>query len=652
MTIKVARTAGFCFGVRRAVETVEKLITEKEPARRIYTLGKLIHNPHVVAKLENAGVAVLEEDTLLEVAVTATEQSPVTIVIRAHGTLRPIMERLSAMAAANPSLAVVDCTCPFVKKIHNIVEKETTPDSVLVVSGNPTHPEVRGIVSYAKGQTVAIPSIEEANLCSFNNKNCLIVAQTTQKLAEWNKCQLFFKNYCTNAKFFDTICIATENRQSEADQLSKEVDLMVVIGGRESSNTRALYTVARRNLANTVLIEDASELDPDLVRGAQIIGITAGASTPGDIIEEVEKTMSEIIESTENFASMLEGSLKTLNTGDIVKGVITSISSTEVHVDLSANVTGIIPAEELAGSDFKVGDEIEAFVVRVSDIEGVAGLSRKRIERIGDWKKVVEAAESGEILEGKVTEVIKGGVMLAIGAVKVFVPASQTGVPKDGDMKALVGTTQKCTIMEISEGRNRAVASIKTVLRKERKEAIAKFWETLEVGQTFTGTVKSLTSYGAFVDLGGVDGMVHITELSWSRLKNPAEVVSVGDTLTVFVKSFDAEKKRISLGHKTEATNPWNIFTSTYAVGDVASVKVVNLTPFGAFAEIVPEVDGLIHISQLAEKRVGAPSDVVSVGDVVDAKIIGIDEEKQKVSLSIRALTEDVEVEDEAEDAE
>ncbi len=651
MSIKVATSAGFCFGVRRAVDQATAL-THSHPGKRIFTLGKLIHNAHVVAKLEKDGVSVLSEEDLFPVAESATAESPVVILIRAHGTLRENMERLSALAETNPALTIVDCTCPFVKKIHRIVAEHTAPHTTLVVSGDPTHPEVKGIVSYSKGKTVVIPSVDAADfselLCKIDKNDCIFVSQTTQKLAEWNKCQLFFKNYCTNPIFFDTICSATANRQDETDQLSRSVDLMVIIGGRDSSNTKALYTVAKRNLANSIHIEDASELCPDMIRAAQTIGITAGASTPGDIIEEVKKSMSEIIESIENFESMLEGSLKTLNTGDIVKGVITSISSTEVHVDLSANVTGIIPAEELAGSEFKVGDEIEAFVVRVSDIEGVAGLSRKRIERIGDWKKIVEAAESGEILEGKVTEVIKGGVMLAIGAVKVFVPASQTGVPKDGDMKALIGTTQKCTIMEIAEGRNRAVASIKTVLRKERKEAIAKFWETLEVGQTFTGAVKSLTSYGAFVDLGGVDGMVHITELSWSRLKNPAEVVSVGDTLTVFVKSFDAEKKRISLGYKTDATNPWNIFTSTYSVGDVASVKIVNLTPFGAFAEIVPEVDGLIHISQLSDKRVGAPAEVVSVGDVVDAKIIGIDEEKQKVSLSIRALSE-VAVEDDAE---
>ena len=640
MSIEIAASAGFCFGVKRAVDTATKL-TSTHPRQRNYTLGKLIHNAHVVSRLEAGGVKVLTEEELFPIAQTATAESPVTILIRAHGTLREIMEQLTAMASENPSLTILDCTCPFVKKIHRIVEENTTPNTTLIVSGDPAHPEVKGIVSYSKGKTVVIPSIDSSDfnelLCKIDKNDCIFVSQTTQKLAEWNKCKLFFKNYCTNPIFFDTICSATANRQQEAEELSKKVDLLVVIGGKDSSNTKALYTVAKNNRANSVLIEDASELCPDQIRAARQIGITAGASTPGDIIEEVKKSMSEIIES---FEAMLEGSLKTLNTGDIVKGVITSISSTEVHVDLSANVTGVIPAEELAGSEFNVGDEIEAFVVRVSDIEGVAGLSRKRIERIGDWKKIVEAAESGEILEGKVTEVIKGGVMLAIGAVKVFVPASQTGVPKDGDMKALVGTTQKCTIMEIAEGRNRAVASIKTVLRKERKEAIAKFWETLEVGQVFTGAVKSLTSYGAFVDLGGVDGMVHITELSWSRLKNPAEVVSVGDTLTVFVKGFDAEKKRISLGYKTDATNPWTIFTNTYSVGDVASVKIVNLTPFGAFAEIVPEVDGLIHISQLSDKRVGAPAEVVSVGDVVDAKIIGIDDEKKKVSLSIRALSE------------
>lgn len=652
MEIKTAKYAGFCFGVSRAVKTVQKLAAEKAPEARIYTLGKLIHNPHVVKELEEAGVKVIDEQMLPPICASAAASSPVTVVIRTHGAPRSITDMLSAEAAKNPYLTITDCTCPYVRKIHEIVERETDPDTVLAVIGDPNHPEVQGIVSHAAGEAVVFARAEAIDLSKLYNKKCIIVAQTTQKLGEWNKCQKILKNYCTNSKIFDTICSVTENRQTETDQLAQTVDLMIVIGGRESSNTRGLLATAHKHLANCVLIEDAAELDPELVRQAQTIGITAGASTPGDIIEEVKKTMSEIIETSENFEAMLEDSLKTLNTGDIVKGVITSISSTEVHVDLSANVTGLIPADELAGSDFKVGDEIEAYVVRVSDIEGVAGLSRKKIEQMGDWKKIVEASAEGTVLEGKVTETVKGGVMIALGAVKAFVPASQTGVPKDGDLKALVGTTQKCVIIEINEGRKRAVASIKSVLRKERKEAVAKFWETLEVGQKFTGKVKSLTSYGAFVDLGGVDGMVHISELSWARIKNPAEVVSVGDTLDVFVKAVDTEKKRISLGCKTEETNPWNIFTSNYAEDDVVSVKIANLTPFGAFAEIIPEVDGLIHISQLADRRVGTPSEVVNVGDVVDAKILAIDTENKKVSLSIRALLENNEDEDYEDDAE
>lgn len=346
----------------------------------------------------------------------------------------------------------------------------------------------------------------------------------------------------------------------------------------------------------------------------------------------------------ENFAELLEGSLKTLNTGDIVTGVITSISATEIHVDLSTKGTGILAAEEMpidpeSGKPaFKVGDEIEAFVVRVSDVEGVVGLSRKKIERMSEWKKIVEASKEGTVLEGKVTEAVKGGLILSTGNTRVFVPASQSGTPKDADIASLVGTVQPFVIIDIDDRRNHAVASIKKVLNAKRKEAQEKFWNTVEEGMKFEGTVKSLTSYGAFVDLGGVDGMVHVSELTWSHIKNPAEVVSVGDPISVYVKSFDKEKKRISLGCKTEENNPWTIFTNRYAVGDVASVKIVGLTPFGAFAEIVPDVDGLIHISQIADRKIANPAECLTIDQVVEAKIIGIDEEKKKVSLSIRAL--------------
>ncbi|MBQ2251819.1 MAG: S1 RNA-binding domain-containing protein, partial [Clostridia bacterium] len=383
------------------------------------------------------------------------------------------------------------------------------------------------------------------------------------------------------------------------------------------------------------------------------VAITAGASTPGFIIEEVIKTMSEVVntneQANESFASMLESSLKTLNTGDIVTGVITSISNTEIHVDLSCKGTGILSVDEIrtdpstdVRSLYKVGDEIEAFVVRVSDVEGVVGLSRRRIDRIADWKKLKAAADEGTTLEGKITEVTRGGLIATVGAAKVFIPASQSGVPASEDLGALVGTTQKFIIIEVNDQKNRAVGSIRAILRRERKALLEKFWAEMEEGKKFTGTVKSMTSYGVFVDLGGVDGMVHVSELSWSRVKDPSEVVKVGDTINVFVKAFDVEKKRISLGCKTDETNPWTLFNAQYAVGDVANVTVVGITPFGAFAEIIPEVDGLIHISQIADKRIGNPSEVLTVGQTVDAKIIAIDDEKQKVSLSIRALIEPV----------
>ena len=354
--------------------------------------------------------------------------------------------------------------------------------------------------------------------------------------------------------------------------------------------------------------------------------------------------MSEIYE-TENFAQLLEESFKTLNTGDIVKGVITSVAPNELKVDLSAKVTGIVPFDEIAEDSsvdltatYKVGDVIEAKAIRVSDVDGVATLSVKQIARITNFKKIVAAAESGEILEGKVTDIVKGGVVVTCMFTRVFIPAGQSGVPRDGDMETLRGKTVRFKVIDVNNERNRAVGSIRVVDREERKAALEEFWATIEEGQKFEGTVKSLTSYGAFVDLGGVDGMVHVSELSWSRIKNPAEVVSVGDKLTVFIKSFDKEKKRISLGCKTEETNPWTIFTTNYSEGDVAKVTIVGLTPFGAFAEIVADVDGLIHISQIADKKIGNPADHLTVGQVVDAKIIGIDNEKKKVSLSIRAL--------------
>ena len=356
----------------------------------------------------------------------------------------------------------------------------------------------------------------------------------------------------------------------------------------------------------------------------------------------------------ENFAQLLNDSFKTLNTGDTVKGTVTSVTNTEVHVDTGTKATGVITLENVTDDPqakledlFKVGDSIEAIAVRVSDIEGIAVLSTKKIDAKNNWTKVVEAKENGTVIEGKITEAVKGGVIAYALSQKIFIPASQTTIPKDGDLQTLVGTKQKFKVIEIKEDRKRAIGSIRVVVAEEKKALVEKFWSEIEVGKAYTGKVKSLTSFGAFVDLGGVDGMVHISELTWLTKVQPKDVVSVGDTLDVFVKEFDAEKKRISLGHKTDATNPWTLFTTQYAVDSVASVKIVSIMPFGAFAQILPGVDGLIHISQIADKKLASPAEVLEKGQVVDAKITAIDEENHKVSLSIRALLNDA-----AEDAE
>ena len=416
---------------------------------------------------------------------------------------------------------------------------------------------------------------------------------------------------------------------------------MLIVGGAESSNTKKLFDISRGNCPETYLVESAADIPSSIKTMTGTVGIAAGASTPGYIIEEVQNTMSE----QENFAQLLEESFKTLNTGDTVRGIVTSVSGTEVHVDIGSKVTGILTLENVTEDPqakledmFKVGDEVEAIAVRVSDLDGIATLSKKKIDAHNNWSKILEAKETGEILEGKVTEAVKGGVIVYALSQRIFIPASQTPVPKDGDLATLVGTKQRFKIIDIKEERRRAVGSIRVVAREERKAQLEKFWSEIEVGKHYTGKVKSLTSYGAFIDLGGIDGMVHNSELSWLRISSPKDVVAVGDTLEVFVKDFDREKNRISLGYKTEETNPWKLFTDKYNVDDVVPVTIVSMMPFGAFAQIIPGVDGLIHISQIADRKLASPSEVLTKGQVVDAKITDIDTENCKVSLSIRAL--------------
>lgn len=656
--IIVAQHAGFCFGVKRATDAVEKHMRERQDGERIFTLGHLIHNQGYNDWLKANGVDSIEVSDIENVCESTNERSPSTVYIRAHGIPLETEELLKKCKDKNQYFDFVDLTCPYVKKIHRIAKDNSGDDSVFALLGSPVHPEVVGIMSYAEGEKLVFERADELesylkneHLLKMHKKTLNLAAQTTQNLVEWEKSLEIVKKHCTNSNFFDTICNVTEIRQNEAKQLAHTCDFMVVVGGRESSNTAKLYKICKDACEKTLWVESASELDGRFPTNNKI-GIVAGASTPKRDIEEVFLIMSEM---KENFAELLEQSLKTLNTGDTVTGYVTHVTDAELQLDLGAKVTGIIKAEQITDDAsvrltqmFNIGDEVEAFVIRVSDIEGVAELSKKRTDSDRHWKNIVALKESGEVVSGKVLKAIAGGLTVQVGATSVFVPASHSGLAKDADLTTLVGQTVDLKIIEIKEQGKRAIGSIRVVLNAQRRAQVEEFWANIEEGKQYTGVVRSLTSYGAFVDLGGVDGMVHVSELSWRPIKHPSAVVAVGDVITVFVKSFDKETKRISLGYKTDDTNPWLLFTNRYNVGDVVSVKIVNMMPFGAFAEIMEDVDGLIHISKIANKRIGKPSDVLEIGQVVDAKIIEIDNEKQKISLSIRALLEEEVAEEEA----
>ena len=651
MTVKIAEHAGFCFGVKRATATLEKEIAE-HPDRHIYTLGRIIHNDKYISMIKEKGVGEISREDVPEIISRADSGEKITVTVRAHGELASVVKQLEDCAARNENFTLLDCTCPYVKKVREIAAENSGDGKPFFLIGNEHHPEAEGIMSCTTGGGTVLGDSEAVRKYLDENapktaeeseKPVFVAAQTTQNLTEWKKSINFFQKVYTNAKIFDTICNVTEYRQTEAAALAEESDVMIVIGSPDSSNSCKLRDISAEKCGRVYFIGDAAEL-PHL-SGNLKVSITAGASTPFSLIQEVYKTMSE-----ENFAELLESSFKTLNTGEIVEGTITAISQNEIHLDLGAKTTGVIVHDKATDdpqaklSDlFKVGDVIKAKVVKVSDIDGIATLDKTRADSESNWDRIVAACDSGETLEGKIVEVVKGGVIILIDSVRCFIPASLTGVPRDGDLNSIMGTTQKVKIIEIKPERKRAFASIRAILREEKKAKEEEFWSKIAEGMEFDGEVKSLTDFGAFVDLGGVDGMVHTSELSWKRIRHPKEVVSVGDKIHVFVKAVDTEKKRISLGYKTDDMNPWTIFTSKYAEGDVADVKIVSLLPFGAFAEVIPGCDGLIHISQIADHKIAKAEEVLEVGQVVAAKITAIDNEKHKISLSIRALTEEAE---------
>ncbi len=647
--ITLAKTAGFCFGVDRAIKLIEKLLSE---GKKVATLGPIIHNPQVIEDFKNRGVDIVEHPSEVK--------NGTILVLRTHGVTEDVLEEVK-----NSGVEFIDAACPFVNKIHKIVRDNSGENVVTIILGDPTHPEVHGIKSCAKGEAYVVRNsteleelLQKNNL--FSQKELILVEQTTFSVKEWEKSLKKVKLLCTNAKIFDTICSATEERQKEAIELSLKNDAMVIVGGKHSSNTQKLKSVCEKNCPS-FLVETKDELYGISFSGFNSIGLTAGASTPAGIIKEVLITMSEIVnenkmieeEKVQNsvsaddfdFAAALEESLSGLNSNQKVKGTVISVKSTEIQVDIGRKETGYIPYSEYSNdpnanpqAELKPGDELDLIIMKTNNAEGVIMLSKKRYDAVKAWDNILASEGTDKVFTGVVTDVVRGGILVLSENVKVFIPASLATMNRNDKLEDLLKTTVEFKIIEINKQRKRAVGSIKAVLKGAKKEAEDKFWAEVQEGETRKGTVKSLTNYGAFVDIGGVDGMIHISELSWSRIKHPSEVVNVGDEVEVTIKALDAEKRKISLGFKKVEDNPWEILKRDYPVDTVADVKIVSFTSFGAFAQIIPGVDGLIHISQIANKHIANPAEVLKVGEVVKAKITEIDFDLKRVGLSIRAL--------------
>lgn len=659
MRITLAKTAGFCFGVDRAVEMAYALADKKVNA---VTLGQLIHNPQVTQDLAAKGIP--------EINSPEEAKKGQTVIIRAHGVAQDVYKAL-----LDEGCEICDATCPFVKKIHKTVRENSNEDRPVIIAGDPEHPEVKGIKGHCPAEAYIISNAEDVEKLFFENeklaqKELIVVSQTTFSQNEWKKCKEKIKKYYTKPIFFDTICDATRKRQDEAFELSKKSDAMIIIGGRHSSNTVKLFAVCSEN-CDTFLVERANELFTIDFSKYASIGVTAGASTPSEIIKEVLLAMSEIVIENENiqveevpseamttdemdFSAALEENLKKMTSDQKVKGVVMGITPTEIQVDIGRKHAGFVPMDEYsadphadAAKELKIGDEIDLIIMKTNDAEGTVMLSKKRFDAQKSWVDIIEAEADGRILEGTVIDVVKGGVLVVCNGLRIFIPASHATERKGDSLEELVNTSVKFRILEVDKQRRRAVGSIRNVLREAKKEASEAFWASAAEGQQYHGVVKSLTSYGAFVDIGGIDGMVHISEMSWKRIKNPAEIFEVGQEVDVYIKALDAEKKKISLGYRKDEDNPWEILKKNYPEGSIVNAEIVSLTTFGAFAKVIPGIEGLIHISQIADRRINKPDDVLKVGEMVDCKIIAVDYDKKRVSLSIRALIE----KDEAEEA-
>lgn len=636
MDVVLAKTAGFCFGVKRAVDTVY----EQAEKGNVYTYGPIIHNEEVVKDLEEKGVRILADEQALK------ELESGTVVIRSHGVERSIYELIQ-----EKELELVDATCPFVKKIHNIVDKDSADGKQIIIIGDKNHPEVMGIVGWCNQAPIVLESEEEAENLSFSDdKEISLVSQTTFNHKKFNKVVEIFKEKGYNITVYNTICNATEERQREAASIAKQVDAMIVIGGKNSSNTQKLFDISKKECANTYYIQTLVDLDLAAFESVGRVGITAGASTPNQIIKEVHGSMAE------DFGTMFEASLaeeSRISVGKIVKGTVIDVKDDEIILNINYKADGIITKNEYSNDlnislkdKVQIGETIEAKVIKTNDGDGQVLLSVKRVAAEKANEKLEEAYNNEEVLKGIVTQVLDGGLSVTVEEARVFIPASLVSDTYEKDLTKYKDQEVEFKITEFNPRKRRIIGNRKMLIEAEKKAAKEALFARINVGDTVEGTVKNVTDFGAFIDLGGADGLLHISEMSWGRVENPKKLFAVGDSVKAIIKDIQGEKIALSL--KFEDTNPWLTAADKYAVGNIVTGKVARMTDFGAFVELEPGVDALLHVSQIAREHIEKPSSVLSVGQEIEAKVVDFRLEERKISLSMKALLPE---EEEAEEA-
>ncbi len=623
MPLEVAAHAGFCMGVRRAVEAAMKVAGSDIPS---CTLGALIHNPTVVDMLASHGVPAIS---------SVEEAKGRQVLIRSHGVSPDVLRALSASGSK-----VLDLTCPFVDKLHRIVAEGTADGTPVIMVGEKEHPEVKGTCGWAHGDVYVVLSPEEAADLPVLPK-AVAAAQTTFPPDRWEKIVEVLHTRVGELQVHNTICNATATRQKEARELAARADAMIVIGGRNSANTQKLYAACKELCPRTMLVERAAEIPPAFANiNSEFIGITAGASTPDGSLKEVVTQMTDM-QNTEFTMDAVVASLTRIRAGQTVTGKVVQITEDEVCVNIGYKADGIIKRSDMTQDNVQLDDEIEAEIVKVNDGEGNVVLSQRNIVNRKAWEALLTKHEANEYVVGTGKEAVKGGLICDVEGVRAFVPASQLAqhyVEKIGDF---VGKEMKLKIIEVDKQKKRIVASRKQVIAEETAAREEEAWGRLEEGIIIHGIVRRLSAFGAFVDVGGVDGLIHITDLSWGRITHPSEVVKPNQEVDVKILSLDRERKRIQLGYKQLMPRPWDNASEMYPEGAIVEGKVVRITEFGAFVELQPGLDGLVHISQCAPNRVNKVEDAVQVGQVVRVKVLSVDTEKKRISLSIRQAVED-----------